>query len=497
VDPPAEIRFDQEDVAAFARASGDVNPLHVDPQAARRSPFGGCVVHGCLLGIGMLGSLPDAVLASVRSLDLSFSSPLLVGATARLETRSVDGRWSVELTGRGKRLARLRISADVDPHLHAIETSAMPGARTMRTVPAVPDLGESAWRSNIAISYHDTPELDELADRLGAVALEPRLLRALAWSSYVVGMEIPGLHSLLGGVSLGLVGHAAGERGAGLRVRDVDERTGRVAIDSTLDGVALAIESFARDAAHALDVDRLRPAEPRQPVGEAVAVVGASRGLGAALALAFLQRGYEVHGIYSMSTDAAHEVQELAGDAANRLLLHRADATSAARLDEIAADLRARGVPLRGLVLAAAAPPLGMSLDAESAGELARYVGASVQLAAAPLGAVLPLLDRGWVVFCSSSAMSAPPRDWPHYIAAKGALEGLATWLAAAAPGVASVVVRPPKLLTEMTNTPAGRIGAAPVEPFAGRLADVVEGLPPGLTLLGPNAEPFEPGERP
>ena len=271
-----------------------------------------------------------------------------------------------------------------------------------------------------------------------------------------------------------------------LRVRDVDERTGRVAIDSTFDGVAVTIESFARDAAHELDVDRLRPAEPRQPVGEAVAVVGASRGLGAALALAFLQRGYEVHGIYSMSTDDAHELQGLAGDGASRLFMHQADATSAARLDQIAADVRARGVPLRGLVLAAAAPPLGMSLDGESAGDLARYVGESVRLAAAPLGAVLPLLDRGWVVFCSSSAMSAPPRDWPHYIAAKGALEGLASWLAAAAPGVASVVVRPPKLLTEMTNTPAGRIGAAPVEPFAGRLADVVEGLPPGLTLLGP-----------
>jgi NAD(P)-dependent dehydrogenase (short-subunit alcohol dehydrogenase family) len=84
--------------------------------------------------------------------------------------------------------------------------------------------------------------------------------------------------------------------------------------------------------------------------------------------------------------------------------------------------------------------------------------------------------------------MSAPPRDWPHYVAAKGAIEGLAAWLAAALPGVASVVVRPPKLQTEMTNTPAGRIGAVAVEPVAYWLAERVAGLAPGLVILEPPA---------
>ena len=112
--PPAEIRFDQEDVAAFARASGDVNPLHVDPQAARRSPFGGCVVHGCLLGIGMLGSLPDALLASVRSLDLSFSSPLLVGALAiTMPAGNVSVNARPDCAGLPAPLAMVKVRVDV------------------------------------------------------------------------------------------------------------------------------------------------------------------------------------------------------------------------------------------------------------------------------------------------------------------------------------------------------------------------------------------------
>ncbi|HNC74922.1 MAG TPA: MaoC/PaaZ C-terminal domain-containing protein, partial [Elusimicrobiota bacterium] len=38
--------FDWERQNAFARLSGDANPLHVDPAAARRLLFGRAVVHG-------------------------------------------------------------------------------------------------------------------------------------------------------------------------------------------------------------------------------------------------------------------------------------------------------------------------------------------------------------------------------------------------------------------------------------------------------------------
>ena len=39
-------RFAMEDVESFAELSGDFNPLHVDPVAARRALYGEVVVHG-------------------------------------------------------------------------------------------------------------------------------------------------------------------------------------------------------------------------------------------------------------------------------------------------------------------------------------------------------------------------------------------------------------------------------------------------------------------
>ncbi|MCD6062521.1 MAG: hypothetical protein K0R82_432 [Flavipsychrobacter sp.] len=40
--------YTQEDVNTFARVSGDVNPLHIDEQAGKASPFGRNIIHGFL-----------------------------------------------------------------------------------------------------------------------------------------------------------------------------------------------------------------------------------------------------------------------------------------------------------------------------------------------------------------------------------------------------------------------------------------------------------------
>lgn len=42
-------RVTQEQINAYAAASGDHNPLHVDPDFAARTPLGGTVAHGMLV----------------------------------------------------------------------------------------------------------------------------------------------------------------------------------------------------------------------------------------------------------------------------------------------------------------------------------------------------------------------------------------------------------------------------------------------------------------
>jgi NAD(P)-dependent dehydrogenase (short-subunit alcohol dehydrogenase family) len=315
----------------------------------------------------------------------------------------------------------------------------------------------------------------------------------------MVGMEMPGLHSLFAGLTLRVTGRP---QDGPLRhhhtiLTESDERTGRLVLRGTASAgparpaTQATIECFALAPSQGLDPALLADGVTAQDRG-AVIVVGASRGFGAALALSLLAHGYEVYAVYRASAQRADELHRVAGAASARLHLIAADAREPGAMAELAATVARGDAPVQGIVLSAAAPPLAMGLTAESATELAEYVAESLRLAAVPLGALLPLLadPDGWVLLCSSAALDAPPRDWPHYVSAKAALEGLAAWVAATRPGVRTVVVRPPKMQTAMTNTPSGRIGAAPADLIAARTAEQLArgGLPAGLTTLRPDA---------
>jgi acyl dehydratase len=70
---PAPAEVVAEEVAAFAEAIGDRNPLYVDPEAARRSPFGAIVAPPTFpIRMGAAAGDPELFLA----LDLNFASIL-------------------------------------------------------------------------------------------------------------------------------------------------------------------------------------------------------------------------------------------------------------------------------------------------------------------------------------------------------------------------------------------------------------------------------------
>ena len=75
--------------------------------------------------------------------------------------------------------------------------------------------------------------------------------------------------------------------------------------------------------------------------------------------------------------------------------------------------------------------------------------------------------QAGWNIILSSSYVKELPAAFAHYVTAKCALEGLVNWAAVQYPTVRHRIVRPPKLLTDQTNTTVGRQGAMNVEQVA------------------------------
>jgi 3-hydroxybutyryl-CoA dehydratase len=81
---PLTVLVSAEVVRRYAEASGDHNPIHLDPAFAAATPFGGTIAHGMLL-LAYLSRLLSARFArawiETGSLEARFRAPALVGAT--------------------------------------------------------------------------------------------------------------------------------------------------------------------------------------------------------------------------------------------------------------------------------------------------------------------------------------------------------------------------------------------------------------------------------
>jgi acyl dehydratase len=91
---PAQIEISQAMIDAYAAISGDFNPLHVDPEAAAGTPFGGTIAHGCIPMEPIFRSvtrwLGVAVLPEGTKMTLRYLGPSRPGDTIRIEERSKE-----------------------------------------------------------------------------------------------------------------------------------------------------------------------------------------------------------------------------------------------------------------------------------------------------------------------------------------------------------------------------------------------------------------------
>jgi 3-hydroxybutyryl-CoA dehydratase len=87
--------FTEEDMQRFVAITGDVNPLHVDEEFARKTKFGRRVLQGMLTASifsTMVGMLLPGAGAIYRSQTLHFLLPVYLGdtVTAHFVVRAID-----------------------------------------------------------------------------------------------------------------------------------------------------------------------------------------------------------------------------------------------------------------------------------------------------------------------------------------------------------------------------------------------------------------------
>ena len=467
------VSFSERDVALFSDASGDRNPLHLRHDYARSTPYGQPVVFGCLGAMTCLAHLHLPAGWSATSLEAEFRGPMFVRVKYRVQTSEIAGKWRAQLFDGSAAVVSVTLTAVPHDENETIEEAAVPAAFE-RGEPAVRQEEDIVPGLEISGVYAcNSVALDALVARCGGV--NRPLATLLCWSSYLVGMELPGESALFSKLVLNLYGtdpcadpmlyHAS--------VASVDSRFGQVAIDVSLlkNGSTIASGhcfSFVRQPVPELEEIDLAGVRSDSLAGRTAVLVGSSRGLGAAIKQALELRGAAVYGMARSARVGELSWTEV-GDAVDSKALHR---------------LRERVLTEHGrldfLICNACPPVLPLRLETNAAGRIAEYINLAVSLTLAPLTEFLDLLDRsdGCAVIISSVYVEHPVKEFPHYIAAKQAVEMLGRIASLQYKRVRTVIVRPQKLLTAMTNTPLGRVHATSPGLVASRIAARLENPP-------------------
>lgn len=446
----------------FARLSGDFNPLHVDPVAARRLQFGGTVCHGVHL---VLKSLDLAVaagrlaLARLQGLQVVFQLPALTGQRVELAVVEQGSRLRLQGSREGRVLftATLALGDAQVPPAAAAAPAFAPGLQPVARAFSAGLAGDAqqAPLSGDLPTGMDGALFEALFPALARDASGPLTAAELMATTRVVGMECPGLHSVYCELKLARAA-AAGPAGLHWAVQKADARFDKVRIGVQGQAWAGTLEAIFRDAPvlqPTLAELRTR-VQPRRFAGQRALVVGGTRGLGEVVAKMLLCGGADVTITY------AHG---------------QADAQA------IATEAAALGLPCAVRHLDVTAPPDAACLAAPAAGAFTHlyyfatpaitkgqpqqwsealfaryqqfYVGGFMQLCQGLLAAGAADAAGLRVLVPSSVFVDQPVRGFAEYGAAKAAGEAAAAHLALGG-RVQVLMPRLPRLRTDQNSDP-------------------------------------------
>jgi len=469
---------DQERFAAF---SGDRNPMHMDAAAARRTQAGAPVVHGMHVCLWALDAVAHAGVAAAR-LRVDFRSFIQLDQPLELDAEPGGEGLVVTATQNSVPAVRLDLRTTTDARRREPGGWIAPEPILHTFEPEAPDLEMLDGRSGpIPVPPGAVETAAELFPHASST-LGAETVAAVGALSALVGMSVPGLHSIFSGLELDFTTAGGAPSYA---VECVDPRFRVVLCRVAGPGFTGSVRAFAR----------FPPVEPaslasltgRIPVdafaGRRALVVGGSRGLGAVTAKLIAAGGGHVQLTYIAGRA---EADAIAGEINNTLGPDRCRSVAYDVTGEPAAQLGGRIAPpthvyyfATGRIGAHAAP----GFDPAS---LQRYL-AVYATGLARLVAYLAESRHGarlHVLYPSTVYVERRPKGMTEYAMAKAAGEILCAELMRHHRGLTIATPRLPRTLTDQTATVPPLPAEDPVEVLLPLLL-AEPGSPPAQATIG------------
>jgi NAD(P)-dependent dehydrogenase (short-subunit alcohol dehydrogenase family) len=470
------IWFTAEDLDLFSAASNDKNPLHLSEEYARLTPYGSRVVFGVFNALTALAAVPDRPGRVLSSIELEFFDTALLGVNYAVEIHEDDEAHTT-----------LHVMDGVRPILDGVlsfSSGSVAGWQggswpQHRSEPADLSLAHVQVGRKASGQYAPHEQaFESLYSRLFSKSwFGRRHAAALLWASYLIGMEIPGRRALFSRLSIDF---ESSRPVIAPFMYEANTKAvsplGEVNIEASLSSAGSVWATVNLSAYVREDVPPITLSSVEELVGrgdslsgKVALVTGGSRGLGRAMVHALTLHGCTTILNFVRNRGLAEQVRDSASAAPGKVVLEPGNAGDLHWCKELSERILEQFGRLDFLICNASPPLLPLWLDAPSAVRINEFLRASVALASSPMIAFLPHLAarKGWNVLVSSVAATQPHPHFPHYTTAKCAAEAILRSAATEYRDVSSLIVRPARMLTDLTNTPLGRRGAIRAERVA------------------------------
>ena len=304
-------KFTFDDQMAFAELSGDYNPLHVDPVAARRLIFGRPVVHGVHAFLWVVDKWLEGhtVPLDLCAVKVAFRTAIGIGETVSYSINRDDkNRVEIELVTEAGNAARIYVDWSHSKRQRSEPLSTeCPEQRKCRIL----STEEAATASGSLDLYFNLESAAKLFPNLIRV-LSPIQVAEILATTRLVGMECPGLHSMYSELNLDFCTEADGHPVLTYEVVSCDARFSLLSMKVEAPGMEGTIKAFLRPSPQeqAGFMDLHRQVNAGEFAGQRALIIGGSRGLGEVTAKLLAAGGAEVKITYYRGSKDAHRVVE-------------------------------------------------------------------------------------------------------------------------------------------------------------------------------------------
>ena len=442
--------FTSDDQLAFAKLSGDYNPLHMDPILARRLMFGRQVVHGLHTLLWSLDNYLNSCNRPTRlkAVKADFKAGIGIGQNVICQfSASDENAVDMQLESEGKPAAWFQLILEPADNLQQDDLPRSP-EEALKCRERLPlDLAE------------DTGSLALYFDPENATRLFPHLVRCLPAgqlavllaTTRLVGMDCPGLHSIFSGLHLTFGADISPGSEMKYQVKTFSERLALVLMEVEAAEISGRIKAFLRPLPFEQPAlpEISRKVEPGEFSEQQALIIGGSRGLGEVTAKLLAAGGAETIITYNRgANDARKIVDEILSHGA-RSTCHQLDVLGQSHdLPEIVSNIEK---PL--YLYYFASPPIFDTVKGRFSSRrlttfMDYYVVGFLRVARYLFSSSTGLQK---IFYPSSVAIDEMPPDMAEYATAKALGEVLCDFLRKTDPGLIIHNPRLPRTATDQT----------------------------------------------